>query len=222
MKKLLLLCVFLTGCASGQYDKYADSQLKLNEAKYTAEIAKHSADQARYLAISEIAKTGTEASKVAAVMGLAMGQMTNQKNESENTVIQAPRPSELLQWAQIIAPAAVQTFGILANKQMAINQSNNAAAVAQSTNSAFVGIAGKIQSPAANVTTTTTTTSTDDHTQLISGSGTIGSGAYTTTSNPTTSTLSGTGTLGSGAYTTPAPIIINPPVFSTVPVVTVP
>ena len=55
-------------------------------------------------------------------MGLAMGQMTNQKNESENTVIQAPRPSELLQWAQIIAPAAVQTFGILANKQMATSR----------------------------------------------------------------------------------------------------
>lgn len=66
------------------------------------------------------------------------------------------------------------------------------------------GIAGKIQAPAANVTT-----NTDRH--------------------DTVTTLSGTGTMGSGAYsvtddhsvTTPAPVVVTP-VTPTVPVVVVP
>lgn len=192
MKKIILICLFLSGCATGEYDKYASSQLKLNEAKYNAEIAKHSADQVKYNAIAEIAKSGNEASKVAAVMALTMSQMNTQKGESQNTSIQAPRPSELLQWAQVLVPGAIQSVGIIANKQVAINQSNNSSATAIATTSSFVAIAGKIQAPVTTTTSTTssiddhtvTTTSTDDHRNTLSGTGTLGSGAYTVNTTP--------------------------------------
>jgi hypothetical protein len=45
-----------------------------------------------------------------------------------------------------------------------MRQSDNATALGISTNAAFVGIASKIQAPAANITTTTTTTTNTDST----------------------------------------------------------
>lgn len=192
MKKYyLLLVVLLAGCTSTeQYKMYADSHAQMETAKYNAEAAK-------YKAMSDIANNGTEAAKVAAVMAIALG---GNSGGNKTNGLQAPQQSEALQWAQILVPGVIQTVGIVANRQVAINQSNNAASVANSTNAAFVGMAGKIQAPAANVTTTTN--NTDNHTQTLSGTGTLGSGAYSTIANPTTTTLSGTGTLGSGAYTT--------------------
>ena len=236
MKKYyLLLVVLLAGCTSTeQYKLYADSHAQMETAKYNAEAAK-------YRAMSDIANNGTEAAKVAAVMAIALGGNTG---TNKTNSLQAPQQSEALQWAQILVPGVIQSVGIIANRQVAITQSNNAASVAQSTNNAFVGMAARIQSPVANVTTTTN--NTDNHTQTLSGTGTLGSGAYNTISNPTTTTLSGTGTLGSGAYGTTdnhatsttdnhaisntplvvptviTPIITPVPVFSTVPVVTVP
>ena len=195
MKKYLLLLtsmLSIAGCTSTeQYKMYADSHAQMETAKYNAEAAK-------YKAMSDIANNGTEAAKVAAVMAIALG--TNSGGNKTNG-LQAPQQSEALQWAQILVPGVIQTVGIVANRQVAINQSNNAASVANSTNAAFVGMAGKIQAPAANITN-----NTDNHAQTLSGSGTLGSGAYSTTANPTTTTntLSGTGTLGSGAYSTTA------------------
>lgn len=235
MKKLLLvLLVSLTGCTySEQYKMYADSQAQLETARYNAEAAK-------YKAMSDIASSGSESSKVAAVMAIALGQ---QGTSAQRSTLQPPQQSEALQWAQILVPGVVQTMGIIANRQIAISQSENAAAVAVSTNSTFLGMSGKIQAPAANVSSVTI----DNHTQTMSGTGVLGSGTYTTTANPTTTTLSGSGTIGSGAYSTidshavstttdnhsvtsPVPVfapiitspVVTPPVFSPFPVVAVP
>ena len=209
---LIGLLLALTGCSSTeQYKLYADSHAQMETARYNAEAAK-------YKAMSDIANNGTETAKVAAVMAIALG---NVSGNTKANGLQAPQQSEALQWAQVLVPGVIQTVGIIANRQVAIAQSDNAAFVANSTNNAFVGMAGKIQAPAANVTTT----STDDHTQTLSGTGTLGSGAYNTTSTPTTTTLSGVGTLGSGAYSTTdthAVSTTSTPVFSTVPVVAVP
>jgi hypothetical protein len=213
----------LTGCSSTeQYKLYADSHAKMETAKYNAEAAK-------YKAMSDIANNGTEAAKVAAVMAIALG---GNSNVNKTNSMQAPQQSEALQWAQILVPGVIQSVGIIANRQVAITQSNNSAAVANSTNAAFVGMASRIQAPVANISNTTSTTST----QTLSGNGTLGSGAYSladshdsTTSNPTTSTttLSGSGTLGSGAYDTldnnsATTTSTTAPVFSPVPVTVVP
>lgn len=210
MKTLLLFFVLaLTGCASNDYALYADSQAR-------AETARHQADAARYKAMADIAASGTEAAKVAAVMAMTLGQ----GGQAQAARLQAPQASEALQWASILVPGLTQIAGIAANTRLATVQSNNAARVAESTNGALLGIAGKIQAPmqaAANVSNvTTTTTRTDRHDSVqttLSGTGTLGSGAYSTAANPVTTT-------DRHDVLTPAPVIA--PVVQVVPTVITP
>lgn len=171
----LAAVLIMSGCASQDYALYADSVQKSDVARYKAESAK-------YKAMSDIASSGTEAAKVAAVMALALGN----QQANQTTKLQAPKSSAetALQWVGVLAPTIVQAYAIKANTQLGMNQSDNATRVAESTNSAFVGIAGKIQAPAANVSTTTT----DNHAVSLSGTGSLGSGSYSTNANPTTTT----------------------------------
>lgn len=176
---IALAVISLAGCANTEtYKMYAEGQAKVDEARYLAEAAK-------YKAMSDIAITGDSSAKVAAVMAMVMGNSSNNNNNS--TQLRAPESNSAIafQWASLLIPSVTQIYGIRSNAAIAQTNSDNAARVAESTNNAFVGIAGKIQAPAANISTTTNT---------LSGSGTMGAGAYTA------STLSGTGTLGSGTF----------------------
>lgn len=212
---LFLTLLALTGCSTtNDYAAYGKAQSDVAQAKAQA-------DTARYNALAQIAQSGTESSRIAAVMALALGN----GSQSQATQIAAPQPSQALQWAQVLAPSLTSIASMHYASRTALASAESAARVSESTNSAFVGIASKIQAPVtvvpqtitpvlpqANVTTTnTTTTTTDNH-------------AVTTTSaNPTTTTLSGTGVIGSGSYsttTTPAPVVITPVV--TPPVVITP
>jgi hypothetical protein len=146
--KLLALAVCsvaLTGCATNEYAAYAD----IHKAQSQAQVA-------RYKALSDIAAQGDTAAKVAAVMSLQMGAVQNQ------TQVAAPKSfgEQLLQWTAVLLPTATQIYSVGKQAQVGIAQSNNARDLGVSTNAAFVGIAGKIQAPAANVTTTNTTTTT--------------------------------------------------------------
>lgn len=191
---VLSLALLMAGCASPDYQAYAKAQA-------AADTAKHQADTAKYKAMSDIAATGDATAKVAAVMAMAMGQA----NATANSALQAPRASEALQWASILVPGLTQVAGMRYNYLSQQTQSNNATALGISTNATFTGIAGKIQAPGAISTTTTN----DNHTQTLSGTGTLGSGAYTTADSHA-QTLSGTGTMGSGSYSTPTPLVITP------------
>lgn len=186
MKTLLtttLAALVLTGCASPDYEQYSRAQTDIATARHTA-------DAARYRALSAIAATGDSSAKVAAVMALALGG-----NTSQQPVIQAPQPNQALQWASILVPGLTQVAGMRFNYLSQQVQSNNATTLGLATNNAFVGLAGKIQAPGANTTTTTT----------LSGTGSLGSGTYSTTDrNDTTST-----TLSPIAVT---PVTIVPPV----------
>ena len=177
-KVAYILPALLIGCASPeQYLAYSQGQAAI-------ESAKHAADAARYKAMSDIAASGDSASKVAAVMALAIGQAQTP------TQLQPPPKNEALQWAQILVPGLTSIAGIYYGAKVGMNASDNAAAVSMSTNNAFLGMAGKIQAPAvpqANVYTTNTstvTTNTDRHDitspTTLSGVGTLGSGDYGT------------------------------------------
>lgn len=179
----IIAAIALSGCASQDYQLYAENNAKI-------EIAKANAEAERYKALGAIASGNDTAAKVGATVALAIsGNNGGAKDQSQ---LQAPQANQALQWASILVPSVTQLYGISANMRVAMTQSDNAAKVATSTNDAFVGIAGKIQAPAPNVTTTNT----------LSGSGTMGAGSYTTNANQANQTLSGTGTLGSGAYST--------------------
>jgi hypothetical protein len=136
MKNLAFISLFalaLTGCATSKdYQLYAETQQKIAHANAMAETA-------RYAALAEIAKSGDSASKVAAVMSLNMG--TGQGNKLPQQVL-APKSAgdTALQWTSVLLPGLTQFYGINANRQIAITQSNNAAAIAQSTNNTFANM----------------------------------------------------------------------------------
>ena len=145
----------LTGCATGQYEAYA-----------AAHKAQAAAQTARYQALADIAKMGDTTAKVAAVISLNAG------NTPQNAQINAPKnwADYALQWTGLLLPTFGQIYTINKQTTLGMRQSDNATAVAVSTNSAFVGIASQIQAPAANVTT-------------IGGNGVIGAGSYSIGAN---------------------------------------
>ena len=153
---LAVCAVALTGCATNsEYAAYAD-----------AHKAQAAAQTARYQALADIAKMGDTTAKVAAVMSLQMG------GQQQNTQINAPKSwaDYALQWTGLLLPTFGQVYTINKQTTLGMRQSDNATAVAVSTNSAFVGIASQIQAPAANVTT-------------IGGNGVIGAGSYSIGAN---------------------------------------
>lgn len=159
--KIVVLCLtvilVLSGCATGQVEYYA------------AETARHNAEAKRWEAMGKIAETGDTTVKT-----VAMVTMGSSGQSSAVQATAAPRSpiDQILQAASIFVPAIVQGYGIRANTQLGMRQSDNATATAISTNGAFVGLAGKIQAPQANNSTTNYSTSqrsfTDSH--AISGS----------------------------------------------------
>ena len=151
----LLAALSLTGCATGQYQAYAD-----------AHKAQAAAQTARYQALAQIAQQGDVTAKVAAVMSLQMG------GGQQGTQIAAPKnwADYALQWTGLLLPTVGQVYTVNKQTSLGMRQSDNATALGISTNNAFVGIASKIQAPAANVTT-------------IGGNGVIGAGSYTIGAN---------------------------------------
>jgi len=150
----LLCALALTGCAH-EYAAYAE-----------AHKAQAAAQTARYQALADIARQGDTTAKVAAVMSLQMG------SAQQGTQINAPKnwADYALQWTGLLLPTFGQVYSVNKQTSLGMRQSDNATAVAVSTNSAFVGIASRIQAPAANVTT-------------IGGNGVIGAGTYSIGAN---------------------------------------
>ena len=147
---VLLLC----GCASDDYAKYVASQEAMQTARSNAEIAK-------FKAMSDIAAKGDTTVQVAAMMAM-LGLTNNTSNQIVNMTPPKSGWDTAREWMSIILPVAVQGYAISANARVAVNAANNSRDVAVSTNNAFVGMASKIQVPAANVATTITKT-TDNH-----------------------------------------------------------
>lgn len=190
------VAAILGGCAAtGEYQAYAD-----------AHKAHAAAQTARYQALAKIAEMGDTTAKVAAVISLQSGGQAAQPQ------VAAPvsRGQTALQWASILVPGVTQAWGISQSTRLGIRQSDNATALGISTNSAFVGMAGQIQAPAANVTT-------------IGGNGVIGSGSYSIGAN-SGSNSGNSGRLAGGGITDntatptvvtqPAPLIVRPEVIT--------
>ena len=177
----LLAVLSLTGCATNQYQAYAD-----------AHKAQAAAQTARYQALADIAKMGDTTAKVAAVMSLQMG------GQQQNTQINAPKSwaDYALQWTGLLLPTFGQVYTINKQTSLGLRQSDNATALGVSTNSAFVGIASQIQAPAANVT--------------LSGTGVIGAGTYSIGANSGQNS-GNSGRLAGGAITdnTAVPTVVT-------------
>ena len=200
MKILLIVSVLTTsllmGCANTEYLAYSKAQTEI-------EVSKNLALSAKYKAMEAIAASGDATAKVAAVMALSM---QGQGGSSQGASIAAPAPNQALQWASVLVPGVTQVLGMRYNYLSTVQQSNNSAAVAQSTNASFVGIAGKIQA--------TNTSNT-----ILSGTGSLGKGTYTTTDNtsvPTVVTQPIPTVVNPVVVTQPTPLVVNPLVITPV------
>lgn len=184
MKRIaLVLCALsMTGCATDQYAAYAE-----------AHKAQAAAQTARYQALADIAKMGDTTAKVAAVISLNSG------NAQQSAQIATPRSwaDYALQWTGLLLPTVGQIYTINKQTSLGMRQSDNATALGMSTNAAFVGMAGKIQAPAANVTT-------------IGGNGVIGAGSYSIGANSGANS-GNTGRLAGGSITdnTSVPTVVT-------------
>lgn len=129
----ILAVAALTGCASGvEYTAYA--QARTAEAKYNA-----AAKIATANALKEIGKTAGETSKTVAALQLG-SELKQGATADTGTVAPVSAGQEARAWASILVPSFVQGFGIKANKDLGIVQSNNSRDVAMSTNATFLGL----------------------------------------------------------------------------------
>lgn len=146
--------LFVAGCAANtDYKMYAETQAKIAQANAVAQTAK-------YNALAEIAKSGDSAAKVAAVLSIQMGNMSGGGQPVQQQNIAAPEDlnSKLLRWAGVLLPTVTQGLGIAAQlhaanvqKQIAVTQSNNAAATAQSTNNTFAAMSTNMATSNTNI-----------------------------------------------------------------------
>lgn len=141
--------ILLTGCAaSKEYVLYAETQQKIAQANAQAYAM---AESSRYAALAEIAKNGDATARVAAAMSLSF---SNGGGQGQRTLaspqVNPPKnwQDTALQWTSVLLPAVTQMYGIAANRDVAITQSNNMAAVSQSTNSTMLGMANAHNSTA--------------------------------------------------------------------------
>lgn len=158
--------------------------------------------------------SGGEASKVAAAGALERlcGAHVQQVAQGAQTVQREPQSLAAVLWTGAVQAADIllRGYGIKAQRDVSVVQSNNQAQTTIASYGAFstmggyvrdAGVAGYpyIQAPGAITTTTTTTNTTN--TNSLSGQGALGVGGSATYTGPVTRSCSG-GQAGAGAGTT--------------------
>jgi len=141
----LTVAVMTVGCATNKdYQLYAETQQKIAHAQAMS-------DTARYAALAEIAKTADPGARVAAVMSINFGSQSG--NSPKVQQVNPPKTfgDTALQWTSILLPSLTNIYGITANRQVAVTQSNNAASVAQSTNATFATMNGNMATSNTNI-----------------------------------------------------------------------
>lgn len=123
----------LTGCATvSDYNMYAQTQQLIASKQAEADIA-------RSQALKEIAAQGDSAAKVAAVMSLQFGTVSQPRNAGQ---IAAPTSfgDTMLKWASVLVPSLTQVYAIGKSTDVAITHSNNAVKTQQSNNNMVVDL----------------------------------------------------------------------------------
>ena len=185
MRILLIAALGLLASCAANYETYVKTQENIA-------IANANAQAEKYKAMASIGASGSDAAKVAAMMSLALGKETTQQ-----VMVAAPTnwSDTVLKWAGLVIPSVTQGYIANQNTKAIMNQANNAASVAISTNETFSAIAGNIQAPAASVTETYTYADSNNAFADSNNS------AQTTTTSTTTSTVTDTYTDSNNAFT---------------------
>lgn len=185
------------GCASSDYLHYANTQKEIQVAHAMAEAE-------RYKAMAAVASNGDSTTKVAAMF--ALQGVDNRQNQNGATHLAPPKsPWELArEWIGIVLPVAVQAYGINANKQIAVTQSNNSRDVAVSTNQTFATMNGQtVNSGTAGVTAiqNTATAAFNGLTTMGTTLGNVATVGFTANQNIAQSGLTSTQTVAQSGIT---------------------
>ncbi len=134
----LAIAATTVGCATNKdYQLYAETQQKIAQAQAMS-------DTAKYAALAEIAKTADPGARVAAVMSINFGGQGGNSPKVQQVAPPKTFGDTALQWTSVLLPSLTNIYGITANRQVAITQSNNATAVAKSTNDTFATMNGNM------------------------------------------------------------------------------
>ncbi len=182
------------GCASNDYVHYVTTQKEIQVAQSMAEVE-------RYKAMASIASTGDVTTRVAAMFALQGAGGVG--NAGAGTVqVAAPKsPWETArEWVGMVLPVAVQAYGINANKQIAVTQSNNSKDVAISTNSTFATMGGQIAGGATS-TANVATAGFNSLTTMGTTLGNVATAGFTANQNIAQSGLTATQTVAQSGLT---------------------
>lgn len=133
-----LASLTLAGCASTNYELYAQTQEKIA-------IARAESDIARYKALEAIANSGDTTARVAAVIALQQGA------PSANNTPKIEQPTSAgdtaLKWASVLVPSLTQFYSIGKSTDLAIVNSNNNKEIAINSNETMLGFGKLIVDP---------------------------------------------------------------------------
>lgn len=194
---LAISALFLAGCATQQ-----TVTRDLNVQIAMVEKAKADAEKARYEAIAQIAATGGDSAKTAAVMALAMAGKGVGSDQPRFVAPEAPKSAldTLFHVALGVADRALQVYGIRSNANVAIKQSEYNRDIFTTSYQTIANVASRIQAPQANVITTTTNTTNTTNSNNTTRTCTGGAGAAGGQATGTTGTTNaGSGAAGGGA-----------------------
>jgi hypothetical protein len=133
-----LASLTLAGCASTNYELYAQTQEKIA-------IARAESDIARYKALEAIANSGDTTARVAAVIALQQGAT------SANNTPKIEQPTStgdtILKWTSVLLPSLTQFYSIGKSTDLAIVNSNNNKEIAINSNETMLGFGKLIVDP---------------------------------------------------------------------------
>jgi hypothetical protein len=135
--------ILLTGCASTNYQLYAETQQQIAVVRADAEIA-------RYKALEAIANSGDTTARVAAVIALQQGAIQNNSPKIEQPTSTG---DTALRWASVLVPSLTQIYGIGKSTDLAITNSNNNKEIAINSNETMLGFGKLIVEPVIGTST---------------------------------------------------------------------
>ena len=187
--------MLLAGCATNKdYRLYAETQQKIAHAQAMS-------DTARYAALAEIAKTADPGARVAAVMSINFGSQGGNGPRVQQVAPPKTFGETALQWTSVLLPSLTNIYGITANRQVAITQSNNAAAVAKSTNDTFATMNGNMATSNTAIANSGLTATTNVANTGIAQVGTTAAAGLTATTTVANTGIAQVGTTAAAGLT---------------------
>lgn len=208
--RAVALCLLLTGCATTLDPNYAlqlESYRQAVNAQAAVDMARAKAEEARYIAIADVAQRGGPQSQQMAIIALALsgrGGDTASVRPVVLPTIPETQEDRALKWAAVFAGPTTALVGGYFGYRLGVTQSNNAAATTTASYNAF----GNMATAGYNALGATTLAGYGSLQNIAGGALGVAVDGINTLPQlkppvPTLPnlTINGNGVIGSGAYT---------------------